>query len=226
MYKLYTNSKRKQTTSHEIPSCFLARKPRHLFKQSPVRSMHFAYSNRMGCSIAVESQLELDYFFWLEYEGFADYYEAQPHTFEYLMHGKKRRYTADFIVINDTSIQAIEVKYKKETDNPLFKLKTRVLTEELGKHGIKFVVVTDEQIRVGQRAQNIRMLMSKLTLPSPLDEFQHLESAIPNGHMTVTQLIDLLPELKIDTSFIAKAVAHKLIRADLTLSWPQVILNW
>lgn len=80
-------------------------------------------------SIAVESQLELDYFFWLEYEGFADYYEAQPHTFEYLMHGKKRRYTADFIVINDSSIQAVEIKYKKETENPLFKLKTKVLTE-------------------------------------------------------------------------------------------------
>jgi hypothetical protein len=87
-------------------------------------------------------------------------------------------------------------------------------------------VLTEDDIRPGHRAQNLRFLTPVLDLPSPIDEFETLLNATDRRSGSMTEFRGLLDDLTIDHSFIRRAVAHHLLQCDLTKPWSQLDLTW
>lgn len=228
MYRLYRHSSQKQTLTAEnlLPAEYLYKKPRKVAKQNAVRSTHIAYSAIMNRAAAFESTLERDFFLLTEFEADVELIDSQPPSFEYIINDKKRRYTADFLVVKNGVKQLIEVKYKKDTLSHEFKSKAEVLTAFFNKLNIKFFVVTEESIRVGARAKNIEMLITRMKLPPPTEQFKVLQSLLPTANMSVSELNKFLLDHHIDPSLISRAVAHGMIKCDLTKKWKEAKLFW
>lgn len=149
-------------------------KPRRVVKQSPVRGTQYVYSGHFQTVAALESELELDYYNLLNFERKAEHILIQPPSVYYIVGGKKRRYTPDFESIEDGCCYVDEVKYAVDTLSPEFQQKVHRLTVFFRNQGKIFRVITENDIRVGDRAKNLRYLSPALRLPPPIDDFNRL----------------------------------------------------
>jgi hypothetical protein len=114
-------------------------------------------SLKMNRSIWWESQLERDYIYLLEFDPEVCSYMEQPCRIRYVLDGKERSYTPDFLVVRSYVHQIIEVKPEhqaaKEENIALF----RVVAPLFQRDGYEFLVVTDAAIRIQPRLDNIKL---------------------------------------------------------------------
>lgn len=199
---------------------------RELVKQSPIRSSYLSHSAHYGRVYAVESTLELDYLNLIRFEKTAESVESQPFSIQFHLAGRPRRYTPDFLVIEQGVKYVVEIKTRSAANNPGFCHKAQKLSGIFRARGEVFRVLTEDDIRPGHRAQNIRFLTPVLDAPAPWDEYQTLLNATEKRSAPMPELQSLLGALGIDRSFIRRAVAHHLLQCDLTKPWSQLDFTW
>jgi hypothetical protein len=201
-------------------------KQRELAKQSPIRSSYLSYSAHYDRVFAVESTLELDYLNLVRFERKADRVESQPFSIQYHLRKRPRRYTPDFLVVEGGIEYVDEIKTAKAANQPEFCHKASKLTRYFAERGQVFRVLTENDIRLGHRARNIRFLVPVLDSPPPIKEFEALLNATSARNASMSGLREYLSYLDIEPSFIRRAIAHRLISCDLTKPWSELELHW
>jgi hypothetical protein len=199
---------------------------RELVKQSPIRSSYLSHSAHYGRVYAVESKLELDYLNLIRFEKTAESVESQPFSIRFHLVGRPRRYTPDFLVVEQGVEYVDEVKPRSAANKPEFCQKAQKLNVFFRERGQVFRVLTEDDIRPGHRAQNIRFLAPVLDAPAPLDEYETLLNATDKRSASMPELQKLIESLAIAPSFIRRAVAHHLLQCDLMKPWPQLGFTW
>lgn len=115
-------------------------------------------SLKMQRMVAFESLIEQDYLFLLDFEPAVLGYFEQPIQIEYIWEEKKHHYTPDFHVIRKTGEELVECKPQKMIDYDDNQRKFKIAREWCQNQGWRFQVVTDEEIRSGNRLNNIKLL--------------------------------------------------------------------
>ena len=201
-------------------------KSREQKRQSPVRSSYASGSHHYGRVFAVESALELDYLNLIRFQRQAEAIVSQPTHIEYVLNDRPRRYTPDFLVVEDGVRYIDEIKPQSAADKPEFRSKAEKLTELYAARGEVFRVFTENHIRLGHRAGNLRFLAPVLDTAPPVDDFQTLLDATAIRSASLGGLSEFLEVLDIHPSFIRRAVAHQLIQCDLTRPWREMSFHW
>jgi hypothetical protein len=201
---------------------------RLLAKQSGVRSTFIGHSDKFGHATIKESSLELDYFNWMVFTLPAEVeFIMQPPKHYYQLNGKDTHYTADgHITYPSGKIYVDEVKYKEDADEPATAYKHSVLKEEYSKlENTTFRVLTEHDIRVGERSENFKMLKPCLKHQPPVKALEALLSNVKQSQLSLVELFDIADKQKIDRGVIKNAVAHQLLRADLTVAWKDLVFT-
>jgi hypothetical protein len=131
---------------------------------------------RYDFSITLESALEINYFNLRHYENNFPFFEMQPNWIFY--NGKlvpRTPYAADDRYIDEDGEEHLdEVKYFCDANKSKDKLKHKLIEQHCNDIGIHFSVITEIDIRVGERASNLRYLYPCLAMPSPAEELTQL----------------------------------------------------
>lgn len=197
-------------------------------KQSAVRNTSFSLSNQHGTVGVLESTLETDYFLWKRYElGDETYFEMQPPKIKYHNAvGKPTTYTADGAIIENEIYYIDEVKYLEESLTEENKLKFEILEKLFAKQSKVFRVVTEVDIRVGNRIDNIKQLYPAKRHPAPIAEFTELTSGRRFRHLTMKEAIKLCKKRKLPLWVIKRSIAHGLFQTDITKHMSELELTW
>jgi hypothetical protein len=115
-------------------------------------------SLKMRRMVAFESLIEQDYLYLLDFEPDVLAFSEQPLQIEYVWEEKKHHYTPDFHVILEKGEELIECKPRKLVDRDDNQRKFRAAQEWCCNKGLCFRVVTEEEIRAGNRLNNIKLL--------------------------------------------------------------------
>lgn len=203
-------------------------KPRIQVKQSPVRQTTLAHSHQYGFSAILESSLEVDYFLWRCFEGDFHHFKMQPTLLEYHdLSGKRHKYTADGELIDANNMFYVdEVKYLDESQMPDIKLKHDLIGKAYAIEGKHFRVMTEIEIRVGQRVPNLWTLLPTWAMPCPDRELTQLTDRLAYSEAHIYQLFEDSQALGFAPCLIRRAIGHRLLRCDITLPWEQLILHW
>ena len=123
-------------------------------------------SFRLNAIIWFESLLERDYLYLLEYDHHdVVSFDAQACRITYLLGGRSRRYTADFYVVRKASKQVVEVKPEAKAREPKYRELFRVASHACEKKGLEFRVVTEVEIRLEPRLENVKLLIKYQRTP-------------------------------------------------------------
>lgn len=205
---------------------FKAKRNRTPMAQSYVLTTHYTFSCKNNRAAVMESQIEDDYFNYLEFADSVISFESQPQSEYYSFKGKTCRYTPDFEVKTKEYISVVEIKDSKTAATPKFQEKKAFLKHYFARKGKFFVVVTEKDIRIGKRAENLRFLQPALNDSPPLDDFEKVKKLVPSGRINMPALMRLLQSNGMNLTFPRRAVAHKLILCDLTHPWGKMDLYW
>jgi hypothetical protein len=115
-------------------------------------------STKMGRMIAFESLLERDFIYLLDYDPVVDWFEEQPLSIEYQQEEQLLHYTPDFHLLEDDRHVLVECKPERFVDTDENRRKLAVGQAWCEKQGWEFRLVTDQQVRRGNRLQNIKLL--------------------------------------------------------------------
>ena len=115
-------------------------------------------SLKMGRMVAFESLIEQDFLYLLDFEPDVMAFSEQPVQIEYTWEDKKLHYTPDFHVIREKGEELIECKPQKLVDRDDNQRKFNAAREWCQNQGWHFRVITDEEIRAGNRLNNIKLL--------------------------------------------------------------------
>ena len=122
-------------------------------------------SIKNGRMVWWESQLERDFLYLLEIDPDVISYEAQPLKMEYFMEGKIHRYTPDVRVIRTDRKQIVEVKDEAKSKKEEYVQLFRRVGPICQKEGYEFIVVTDREIRIQPRLDNVKMIYKYAKTP-------------------------------------------------------------
>lgn len=201
-------------------------KRRLLAKQSGVRSTIFGYSKSFNVVTINESSLEHDYKNWMIFSLPSDAnFIMQPDKFRYQVKGKYHYYTADGkITLRNGAIYMDEVKYLKDTLKPAVAIKHQNLKNAFAREeNTIFRVFTEEDIRVGQRAENLKYLQPCFNHPAPIEQIEALLKGVKSIEFTLSELYELADKKNIERITINHAIAHKLLKTDLTKHWNDLV---
>jgi hypothetical protein len=198
--------------------------PRKQVKQRFTGSTFFGFNKNLNrCSI-LESKLELDYyclrlFFLNKDEDFI----TQPDHIVHHLYGSPNRYTPDGALSVPNIVYKEEVKYFDVTLEPEFIEKKEHLTELYAAKNEVFRVITEEDIRVGHRVDNIARLSTSLHHPAPIEAFNILTEDLDNKGYAFLELIEIARNKKIDPLVVQRSIAHRLFTCDLTQKWKDLV---
>ena len=143
--------------------------PRKQVKQRFIGNTTFAYSKFLKRVAVLESSLERDYYRWrVFFLNKGEDFITQPEPIEHHFHGKPTRYTPDGALHVPDFVYKEEVKYFEVTLKPAFIEKVEYLTQLYMQRNEVFRVLTEKDIRVGYRADNIGQLFPCLNHPAPV----------------------------------------------------------
>lgn len=132
---------------------------RRNLKHSRVKNLFKFSSLKNNTVLTVESALEFDTCFHLEYCKEIVCFEAQPEGFYYHFEGKKLPYTPDFRVSYEDGREAfLEIKPASKIDGDEFRRKFVGKMEVAKSLGCPLSLVTDNQIRVNPVLYNLKLL--------------------------------------------------------------------
>lgn len=203
-------------------------KNRKQAKQKFYGKTTMAYSHQYQSAAVLESELEADFFNWVNFEGCYDHFEMQPDSIFYYHNNKRLRYTADaLLTITSQKSQHIyiEIKYKREAEKPELIEKFKRLKKYFNENGCIFVVLTEEDIRVGERANNLNYLHPALAYSAPVEELNDLLSHTTKKTMSHDEFVTLQTKCNAKSCLLRRAVAHRLLLCDLTLPFEKLILS-
>jgi hypothetical protein len=86
-------------------------------------------------------------------------------------------------------------------------------------------VLTAHDIRVGERSEKFKMLKPCLKHQPPVKALEALLSNVKQSQLSLVELFDIADKQKIDRGVIKNAVAHQLLRADLTVAWKDLVFT-
>jgi len=197
-------------------------------KQSAVRNTSFSFSPNHSSVGILQSGLEKDYFLWRRYElGDETYLEMQPRKIKYdNVEGKPTTYTADGAIIENEIYYIDEVKYLEESLTKENKLKFKILKKLFAKKNKVFRVITEVDIRVGHRMDNIKQLYPSKLHPAPIKEFEALTKGIRFKHLYIKDAIALSKKRKLPFWVIRRSIAHGLFQTDITKHMTELELTW
>jgi hypothetical protein len=115
--------------------------------------------------VIYRSQVELDYAYLLEHDSLVISYKPQPFKIRYMLDGKFRRYTPDFLVEMVGKRLVVEVKPKGKAEREDFQALFHVIYQICRREGYEFIVATDEVIRVQPKLNNIKRLYRYAKIP-------------------------------------------------------------
>lgn len=131
---------------------------RHL-KHSRVKNLFKFVSAKMNTVFTVESSLEFDTCFHLEYSPAVKAFEAQPEGFYYDFDGRLCPYTPDFRVFDhDDNACLLEVKPSEKVADPDFLERFPVKQQRAIELSSPLKLVTEKQIRVYPILENLKLL--------------------------------------------------------------------
>lgn len=173
-------------------------------------------SLKMGKTIWWESQLEQDYIYLLEFDPDVTSYQEQPPTISYVLNGKKRRYTPDFLVERRDKRQIIEVKPEehitKEKNLLLFNSVAPILSQE----GYEFNLVTDKAIRIQPRLANIKLLTRYARTPiDPQLQIACHEFFIGKHEVRLSDVASFLADKNLGMQFLYSLLYWGILLTDL-----------
>lgn len=199
--------------------------PRKQVKQRFIGNTTFAYSNILKRSAVLESSLERDYYRWrVFFLNKGEDFITQPEPIEHHFHGKPSRYTPDGALVVPDFAYKEEVKYFDVTLRAEFIEKIEYLTQLYMQRNEVFRVVTEKDIRVGHRADNIGQLFPCLHHPAPIEEFKSLTEGLENAGYTIAQMVHLASSKNLESIVVKRAIAHRLFTCDLTQEWKKLVL--
>ena len=197
-------------------------------RQSSIRATTVAYSHRHGFSAYLESDLEVDYFNLRSYEDNYVYFKMQPEPIFYFQANQKQyRYTPDAECIDSSGLFYVdEVKYQAEAEKEKNKSKFLHIEKIYAQKGKIFRVVTEKQIRQGNRAENLRYLAPTWALPSPVEELSLFLEKLKYYSAPIQRLgADMLKDNQAPC-LIRRALGHRLLKCDITQPWTELYLYW
>ena len=132
--------------------------------RNPVKKTMGSYpgyvpSLKEGRMIGVESILERDCVILLEVDPRVRAFSEQPCTIEYVIDGKKYKYTPDFAVDRDGQLGFVEVKPQAKATKPKNIRKFEAIRAVFAKNGHSFTVLTEMNIRRQPRLRNAELLL-------------------------------------------------------------------
>ena len=131
---------------------------RHL-KHSRVKNLFKFVSAKMNTVFTVESSLEFDTCFHLEYSPAVKAFEAQPEGFYYAFEGRDCPYTPDFRVVDQQgNASLIEVKPSDKIADPDFLQRFPIKQQKAFELSSPLKLVTERQIRIDPILGNLKLL--------------------------------------------------------------------
>lgn len=131
---------------------------RHL-KHSRVKNLFKFVSAKMNTVFTVESPLEFDTCFHLEYSPAVKAFEAQPEGFYYTFEGRDCPYTPDFRVLNENgSVGYLEVKPSAKVLESDFLQRFPFKQQRATELSCPLKLITERQIRIDPILGNLKLL--------------------------------------------------------------------
>ena len=199
-------------------------------KQSFIRNTRIGFSKTHRKGAIFDSDLERDYFEWKRFELPANSgFMMQPQHTEYRdINGILQRYTPDG-AYQEQSINYIdEIKYVKDAIEPETKVKHGLLKvhyKAKNKNNV-FRVMTEVDIRVGHRVDNIRQLYPSTLHEPPQALFNQLVHGLKWKRLNIKALQEIASKKKLPIWLVKRCIAHKLFGCDLTQDWSNLVLSW
>ncbi|RWX53418.1 endonuclease [Photobacterium chitinilyticum] len=198
---------------------------RRQLKHSRVKNLFKFVSAKMNQVLTVESYLEFDTCFHLEYSTSISSFIAQPEGFSFRFEGRERSYTPDFHIVENNEVKWIEVKPFRKTQNPEFLELFRAKQLKAQQTGIPLLLVTEKQIRVNPVLNNLKILHRYSGFQSFTDIHIRLLSLVKlNGKVSIFDAasylnIDLGLMIKVAFSLVSQGVLHtNLVDEELSFS--------
>jgi len=199
--------------------------PRKQVKQKFSGNTYFGFSKNLKRSSVLESILEREYHsFRLFFLNKGEDFITQPEPIEHRLYGNPNRYTPDGALYVPKIVYKEEVKYFEVTLEPEFIEKKEYLTHLYASKNEVFRVITEEDIRVGYRVDNIAQLFPCLHHPAPIEEFQTLTEGLVKKGYAFLEIVEIAKNKKIDPLMVKRAIAHRLFTCDLTKKWKEIEL--
>jgi hypothetical protein len=116
-------------------------------------------STKMKRMIAFESLLERDFVYLLDFDPLVTWFEEQPVRIEYVHEEKHLHYTPDFLLVEKQQQSVlVECKPERFVDTDENRRKFTIARKWCQERNWQFRIVTEQEIRVGYRLQNVKLL--------------------------------------------------------------------
>lgn len=201
---------------------------RKLVKQSPVRDTLYLYDGRLGHVSIAESDLEADRIVQVMCDPDVATYEAQSFSCYPFPDDKKRRYTLDMLVVQMSGeIFEDEIKPKSRTTSPAFVAKHQAIAEYAEtQRNAQHRIVTEDDIYIGSLNDNLWFLLPRKSSACPREEAFAFRTATGIGKCTVREAQNHARQHGFDPDIVARCVAHELLPCDLTVDWPEIVVDF
>lgn len=166
-------------------------------------------------SIVWESQLERDCLHHLEMDSAVSSIRAQPFRVEYILNGKRRKYTPDFLAEGDRRRDVIEVKPFEKTTSAEFASWQTAITLVLKKHDYRFIVLTEQDFRQEPRLTNYKWLFRFVKTKTSRYDLLRLLEAISRGMTTIDAAQAQCRAMSIDPDSVWHLIAIGMLDVDV-----------
>ena len=182
---------------------------RKVVRRSTVRVVGYHASQKMCCLVPWESQIERDYFEWLEIDPNVIQFYAQPQTFNF----NGLRYTPDALVITHQGDFFAEVKPDKVLECPEDMGRLSDIERELTSIGRYFQLVLERDVRAEHLRTNVVALNRYTRRQLTDDQLALIETTLADQALPIFQVIQ---EANVTESIVFHCVAQGFLLADLT----------
>ena len=151
-------------------------------------------SAKMAAPVEWESQIERDFYYYLEFDDDVQAYAAQPIRYRYTLNHKYHYHYPDVEIYRYSTNQQkfVEIKPHHVTQKIEFQEKTAAIEAQMLIDGHDYSVVTDAQIRVEPTLSNLKLLYRYI-----LHEYDYLNLQLLISHLrNVGTTMLTLDELK------------------------------
>lgn len=173
-------------------------------------------SFKMNDNFWYESHLERDYMYLLEIDPNVISYRSQPFKIKYLVQGKKRTYTPDLFVELATEKHVAEVKPVSKVNSERNQEIFRHVAPQCKEQGWKFVVVTDQMIRVQPKLNNVKLLYTYSKVSLSFKDYIDLEKQFQKKETASLEEVGRdLASQDIDRTKLLRALYYGILETDL-----------
>lgn len=173
-------------------------------------------SLKMGKIVWFESQIERDFIYLLEFDREVISYREQPERIAYSRDGQSRSYTPDFLVRRPDGEQIVEVKPEeklcKEENILLFQSVAPLIKAQ----GREFLVITDKQVRVQPRLDNIKLLWRYARTPiTPQHHIACARMLFRRKQVSLAEAVSFLESCGFTRDVVYALVFHGVLATDI-----------